>query len=328
MMGFGHLDLSDLDAQIKENRSKEEKPKKVIQKEVRQKIQNKVEKKEVASNKVVASKKKVTNEIVSLDPNKITPWKFDDRSNAEIEREVGEMIKSIQLNKQKSPILVRSKKGGGYEEIFGRVRLEACKSLGINVLATIEDLSDRDAAAYQVVENGDRSDISAWSKAVSYLRYIDEGLFPSVTTLAARCNRPRTSINSLVSLARNMPENIVGTFDLTVLGQNALEFISAEVRNHPAFFDELKKHQLKIDAGDFGVNDFKRIFSNWRKATGSETKKDSDRRTISGQKGDYFTISKNNNGALLINFLKRGRELMTEEEIVDILKSAMDKNEK
>lgn len=276
------------------------------------------------SKPVVKAKVKSEEGIVDIDPLKVTAWAYDDRSPSEIEKAAEMMVSSIQANGQGSPILVRTKRGGGYEEIYGRVRLEACRILGIKVKAIVKDLTDMEAAAFQIVENEDRNGLSAWDKAKSYNRLIEEGIFPSVTALSARCNRDRTTIQKLVSLVKNIDPRIPDSLELHALGQNTIECMNDLVKSSPEFLETLvTDYKDKIEAGEVSAKRLKTIYQSWVKGKGVDECTPS-RKTISGARGDYFTISKNNNGALLINFLKKGRELMSEDEIANLIKSAMD----
>lgn len=300
----------------KEEEPKEEEPKKVEKKESK-----------AAEEKGSATSKQKPKETTTLlDTKNIVPWTHDDRQPDELESDVQEMIRSIQATKQTTPILVRplKNKKDQYEEIFGRVRLEACRALGIKVEAQIKNLTDQEAFALQAVENSDRSDISAWSKAVSYKKAMDSNLYDNLSSMAARINKKREYVTKLFNLAKNMPESVSTQFAMTKIGQNTLEVISASVRETPDFIKVLLENKDRIHEGKVTSKEIKRLYERHVNSKGIVDNKKESTKTISGNKGDYFTVSKNNNGAMLINVLKKGKEILTEEEIIKALKSAMD----
>lgn len=328
-MNLGDIGVDDLDSL--DNPSVDDKEEKVVDKNEsvteKAKETTKSKPKPSQSTKTKANSKE---QLISLDPKDIEPWEHDDRLPEEIEEDVQDMIRSIQAVGQGSPILVRPSKSKKikYEEIFGRVRLEACRALGRNVDAIVKDLDDQTAFALQVVENGDRKDISAWSKAVSYKKVLDSGVYESKAAMAARFNRARETVSNLVNLAEKMPESLKDKFTLTAIGQNTLGEMSKSVNQSEGFIDVLLKHKEKIESGKMVAKDIKRLYNDYSGDSQKANVSNSNAKTVSGNKGDYFTISKNNNGAVLINVLKKGRETLSEDEIIEVLKSAMDAKSK
>jgi len=71
-----------------------------------------------------------------------------------------ELVSSIREHGQKVPVLVRRTQGGGFEIVYGRRRLLACRQLGQKVRATVMEMTDEEALIAQGVENNARQDPS------------------------------------------------------------------------------------------------------------------------------------------------------------------------
>lgn len=76
-----------------------------------------------------------------------------------------ELVASISEHGQKVPILVR-RLPDGYEIVFGRRRLLACRELGIKVRATVMEMTEEEAIIAQGVENNARLDPSFIERAL------------------------------------------------------------------------------------------------------------------------------------------------------------------
>lgn len=150
---------------------------------------------------------------VELDPNLVDEWELNDRPIDEF-GDLSELIARISQHGQEVPILVRQKKGGRYELIYGRRRWTACKELGIPVLAFVRKLSDQDAYQAMVNENASREDISTWARALSYKKALDMGVYPSQAALAAHLGIDKATLSNIMIYNR-VPEEVasaVGSF--------------------------------------------------------------------------------------------------------------------
>lgn len=99
-----------------------------------------------------------------LDPNMIRMSAVQDRLDPSDGLE--ELIDSIRDHGQKVAILVRKTGDGGYEIVYGRRRLLACRALGQKVRATVMELSDEEALIAQGVENNARQNPSFIERAI------------------------------------------------------------------------------------------------------------------------------------------------------------------
>ncbi|MCD1618089.1 plasmid partitioning protein RepB [Salipiger marinus] len=77
-----------------------------------------------------------------------------------------ELVESIREHGQKVPVLVRRLADGGFEIVYGRRRLLACRELGKKVRATVMEMTDEEALIAQGVENNARQDPSFIERAL------------------------------------------------------------------------------------------------------------------------------------------------------------------
>ncbi|WP_371435056.1 ParB/RepB/Spo0J family partition protein [Polaromonas sp.] len=113
------------------------------------------------------------------------------------------------------PIKVRPSLNAGdgieYEVVFGHRRLEACRQLGLPVLAVVDNLDDRALFVEMDRENRERADLSPWEQGVMYARALDQGLFASNRQLATALNIDLSNLGKSLALAR-LPADIVSAF--------------------------------------------------------------------------------------------------------------------
>ncbi|MFC3058027.1 plasmid partitioning protein RepB [Paenirhodobacter populi] len=91
-----------------------------------------------------------------IDPAQISESAVKDRFD--VQDGLEDLVSSIRTSGQKLPVLLRRTHQGPlpYEVVYGRRRIEACRLLGIQVLAHIAELSDREALISQGLENAAR----------------------------------------------------------------------------------------------------------------------------------------------------------------------------
>lgn len=85
------------------------------------------------------------------------------------------LIESIRAHGQKVPILVRRLPSGEMEIVYGRRRLLACRTLGIDVRAVVLEMDDRSALIAQGVENAQRLENSYIERALFVKQVLDAG---------------------------------------------------------------------------------------------------------------------------------------------------------
>lgn len=153
-----------------------------------------------------------------LDASQIRRSRFANRHESnfsgagfeQLRREIQEAQGNVQ------PIKVRSigdveSSGVRYEVVFGHRRLEACRQLGLPVLAVIDNLDDKTLFIEMERENRERADLSPWEQGVMYARALDVGLFASNRQLANALGVDLSNLGKSLVLAR-LPKEIIDAF--------------------------------------------------------------------------------------------------------------------
>ena len=168
----------------------------------------------------------------SIDPTDIRPSRFANRHassyvTAEFEALKAE-LKEAGGNVQ--PVKVRqvSAEGreGKYELVYGHRRWEACRQLGLPVLAVVDNIDDRELFAEMDRENRSRKDLSPWEQGVMYRRALDEGLYSSNRKLAEALGVDLGAVGRSLILA-DLPSEVVEAFPSPL----ALQFRWAKLLN-------------------------------------------------------------------------------------------------
>lgn len=155
----------------------------------------------------------------ALDPATIRPSRWANRHEAAFAGDEFQALKAeiADAHGNVQPIMVRPLEGEAgagqhkYELVFGHRRHRACLELGIPVNAVVKLLDDRDLFGHMERENRNRANLSAYEQGVMYRRALDEGLFPSVRTLAQHVGRDPTAVSEAVRIAR-LPTEVIGAF--------------------------------------------------------------------------------------------------------------------
>jgi ParB family chromosome partitioning protein len=98
-----------------------------------------------------------------------------------------------------------------FEVVYGHRRLEACRQLGLPVLAVIDNLDDRTLFIEMERENRGRADLSPWEQGVMYARALETGLFSSNRQLASAIGVDHSNLGKSLALAR-LPTEIIEAF--------------------------------------------------------------------------------------------------------------------
>lgn len=142
--------------------------------------------------------------VVSLDPDLFDPSPIRDR----IDNDVGDLIPSIREHGQRTPILARPHptEHGRYQIAFGNRRQQVCHGLGIDVRATILDLTDEQMAVAQGQENTARQDLSFIEKA-RFVAKLKEKHPTSV--VASAINTDETTVYKMLPIVESLPDELI-----------------------------------------------------------------------------------------------------------------------
>jgi len=154
-----------------------------------------------------------------MDPRLISRSRWANRDPRHFETSEFEVLKAeiLSAGGNIQPIKVRpipSAEDGQpcYELVFGHRRHEACRQLGLPVLAVVENLGDAALFVEMDRENRARKDLSAWEQGVMYRRALDDGLFSSSRKLAEAVGADLSQVGKALSLA-SLPEALVAAFE-------------------------------------------------------------------------------------------------------------------
>ncbi|MBF5007291.1 ParB/RepB/Spo0J family partition protein [Diaphorobacter caeni] len=109
------------------------------------------------------------------------------------------------------PIKVRPVADGKYEIVYGHRRHEACRQLGLEVLALVDNLDDVGLFVEMERENRNRDDLSPWEKGVWYQSILKRGLFPSHRKLADAIGLDQSTVSRAITIAE-LPQQVVDAF--------------------------------------------------------------------------------------------------------------------
>lgn len=269
----------------------------------------------------VAQPKKAANHdhdvIVELDPNVIDEWEMVDRPTDEF-GDLSELTKSIAQHDQSIPILVRPKKNGRYELIYGRRRWTICKDLDRKVKAFVRDLNDRDAYQQMVIENQHREDISSWARALSYKKALDTGIYSSQSALAAHLGIDRSVLNNILVYTK-IPDNIVeavGSFSkVGIHAVRALLTLCEDKEN----IDHIIGLADRIASGELGAKTLPRAVERLRDSAPRNPTT-----SVADEHGaKVFSMRRTDRGVLQVTFAKDAIRHFSDEELQQRLLDAI-----
>jgi len=152
-----------------------------------------------------------------IETSRIAHSEFANRHSATFQGAEFDQLKReiLEAGGNVQPIKVRpiSGKGDGidFEVVFGHRRCEACRQLGLPVMAMVDSLDDRSLFIEMERENRERADLSPWEQGVMYSRALDRGLFSSNRQMASALGVDLSNLGKSLTLAR-LPAEVIGAF--------------------------------------------------------------------------------------------------------------------
>ena len=131
--------------------------------------------------------------------NKIKPSPYQPRREFD-ERKLKELASSIKSHGLLQPVVIRARPDGAYELIAGERRLRASALAGLDEIpAIMENVSDKDASTFALIENLQREDLNPLEEASGYHRLQEEfGL--TQDNLAKIVGKSRSSVANSIRL--------------------------------------------------------------------------------------------------------------------------------
>ena len=106
--------------------------------------------------------------------NKIMPSPYQPRREFD-ERKLEELASSIKSHGLLQPVVIRIRPDGAYELIAGERRLRASALAGLDEIpAIVQNVSDKDASTFALIENLQREDLNPLEEASGYHRLQEE----------------------------------------------------------------------------------------------------------------------------------------------------------
>lgn len=121
--------------------------------------------------------------------------------------DLDDLVLSIKEDGQQVPILVRKLDDGSFEIVYGRRRLLACQHLGIDVRASILELTDEEALVALGVENSARQDTSFIERAL-FVNQISELGYNGVVIRKAT-GISETQVYKMRAIAQAIPRDLI-----------------------------------------------------------------------------------------------------------------------
>lgn len=155
----------------------------------------------------------VTPTLVSLDPSELYVADYNCRVQSLLstdDPDIQKLMKSIAVEGQRDPVLIRKVEGkDGYEEIYGSRRLFALSQINkekssqglptIKIICWLAEIPDADAERLSVSENDERTDISAFERALYYSGLHNKGL--DVDLIATKSGVSLTSVRNYLRIS-------------------------------------------------------------------------------------------------------------------------------
>ncbi len=145
-------------------------------------------------------------ELVDLDPSKLDNEKFQPRSSLD-ENALQQLMESMrETGGNLEPVLVR-RDGEKLEVVAGHHRVEAAKRLGIQVLASVQELDEKEAWQIALISNLVRKDMDPLDEARA-LQKLNEELGLSHAEIAKRIGKDRSYVSRRIKLL-SLPEEVL-----------------------------------------------------------------------------------------------------------------------
>ena len=178
--------------------------------------------------------------------NKITPSPYQPRREFD-ERKLEELASSIKSHGLLQPVVIRIRPDGAYELIAGERRLRASALAGLNEIpAIVENVSDKDASTFALIENLQREDLNPLEEASGYHRLQEEfGL--TQEDLAKLVGKSRSTVANSIRLLSlgNRSRELLQSGHLEMGHARALLALNGVEQDKIAELIASKKHSVR-----------------------------------------------------------------------------------
>lgn len=179
------------------------------------------------------------------------------------EKELTELMNSIQENGLLQPILIAQKENGKYYILAGHRRTEAYKKLEKETIEAIliEDKNtEKELASTAMIENIQRVQLNPIEEAILYKRMIDSKLFNSIREMAKKLGKDHGNISKKINLLKLNPKIIKDVIEnKTTRDVTGLAMINAFTDNYEI---QWSLYQILITEGREGLKEKIRSIKN------------------------------------------------------------------
>ena len=213
--------------------------------------------------------------------NKIRPSPYQPRREFD-DTKLEELASSIKSHGLLQPVVIRIRPDGAYELIAGERRLRASALAGLNEIpAIVENVGDKDASTFALIENLQREDLNPLEEASGYHRLQEEfGL--TQDEVASSTGKARSTVaNSLRILS--LPASVL---ELLALGKIEKGHAKLLATMSPGDAESLAK---QITKNGLSIKELSSQISNKNNTKASKPKsKDSDLLNIEKEMSESF----------------------------------------
>lgn len=154
---------------------------------------------------------------------------------------------SIRFQGVLQPVLLRSRRQGGYELVAGERRWRAAREAGLSTVpAVIREAGDRDSLLLGLVENVAREQLSPVEEARAYAVLIDEFEL-ALGEIAERVGRSKPAVSNRLRLL-DLPPDVLGMLERGELTEGHARAVLAvpEYEDRRAFAREIVRKGLSV----------------------------------------------------------------------------------
>ena len=264
-----------------------------------------------------------TNSIISVNPSIIKNWEMHDRPENEL-GDIEALSKDLEENGQAQPCIVRTCINDPeytYELIVGERRWRAAKLRKLQLKIIIEEITDQQAAIYQIAENSNRKDLSDYAKGMNYFKLIKTGVI-SQKELEKTLGKNKIEISRLLSFG-NIPSVIWDAIGNTnkISSRTASE-IRAILKKSDRHFSAIIQLASKLGTGRLGAANLAKEVEKILSGENEELNTTNEIRTSSGR--HLFTWRKDSNSNLSISFPKDIRNHINRTSLENIIKNEIE----
>jgi ParB family chromosome partitioning protein len=246
--------------------------------------------------------------MLSVDPKSIRRSKWANRHAAEFATEDFQELKREIENAGENiqPIKVRHIDEGRvgvfdgqtpiYEIVYGHRRHQACTELGLHINVIVaKEMDDRSLFKEMDRENRGRKNLSAWEQGQMYVAALDQGLYPSLRTLAEDVGANLSDVSRAIKLAR-LPKFVIEAFETPLdLQVRWAKDLGDSLIKDPDFIQAAAKEISKKRNGLSPVDIFQKLIGRQEKAAGTAVE-------ISGKGRLFATSTTGKKGRAVLDF--------------------------